>query len=212
MKLLPILLLAFWTLSACQSSPKEKTETVQAQEVPKETQKKTTVEQKATLPPSPVKPKDKLVGKTSTGKAFVVERKEIGGKVEYVLNGEGFEFGKETRMFNHAEVKEVLVGDLDKNGFDEAYIIYDCKEDGEPTPVIAGFVSYKDRSFGSIYVKAPSSKLLKGYNGHDRIYMENGQLIREYPIFDGDMKTEHMQKMTYVLTAGEAGFILQPRK
>jgi len=130
--------------------------------------------------------------------------------VEYVLNGEGFKFAKETKLLNHADVKDVLTADLDKDGFDEAYIIYDCQEKGEGSPIIAAFVSFKDRAFGPIYVRAASAKQLKGYQGHDKIYIENGQLIREFPIFDGEKNTGKTQRLTYQLSAGEAGFVLKP--
>ena len=205
MKIFPILLLAILAISACQSTPKEK-ETAQVQTPPKETIQKP----KALTPSPPATPKNKWVGKTSTGKAYVVERKEKDGKVEYVLNGEGFKFAKETKLLNHADVKDILTADLDKDGFDEAYIIYDCQEKGEASPVIAAFVSFKDRAFGPIYVRAASAKQLKGYQGHDKIYIENGQLVREFPIFDGEKNTGKTQRLTYRLSAGEAGFVLKP--
>ena len=203
MKRLPILIMALCVITACQSSPNENKETAQTpvktDSIPVE------------LPPTPKKPKDKLIGKTSTGKSYIVERKEKEGKVSYVLNGEGFKFAKETKLLSHADIKDILTADLDKDGFDEAYIIYDCQEKGESQPVISAFVSYKDRAFGPIYVRAASAKQLKGYMGQDSIYVKNGQLIREFPIYTGDRYTGEKQKLTYVLKAGEAGFILKPR-
>jgi len=208
MKFSPFLLIIFFALTACQSSPKEKEATAQTQEIPKESID--SVETPKVVQPSiPAKPKDKLVGKTSTGKAYVVERKENEGKVDYTLNGEGFQFAKETKLLNHANINEILTADLDKDGFDEAYITYDCMEKGEAHPVIAAFVSFKDRAFGPIYVKAASQKQLKGYQGHDKIFIENGQLFREFPIFDGEKNTGKTQKLTYSLSAGEAGFVLK---
>ena len=210
MKILPLLILALWSITACQSTPKEKKEAVQTQVKPKapEVQSDT----KSEMPPAPEapsKPKDKLLGKTATGKTYVVERKEKDGKITYTLNGEGFKFAKETKLLSHADVKDILTADLDNDGFDEAYIIYDCMEKGDAHPVIAGFVSYKDRAFGPITVRAASAKQLEGYNGQDKIFVENGQLIREFPVFDGAKNTGKMKKLNYALSAGEAGFVLQ---
>lgn len=209
MKYFPIFTYLFFVLTACQSESKA------ARKLPAEPQKELTTKDarpeeiletpQIEAPTPPAKPKDKLVAKTATGKSFVVEKKDE----KYVLNGEGFKFAKATNLSNHAPIVDVLTTDLDGNGFDEAYIIYDCQEKGDANPVIVAFVSFKDRAFGPIYVKAASAKLLKGYQGHDKIYLENGQLLREFPIYEGGQETGRLRKMKYQLSAGEAGFALE---
>ncbi len=210
MKTLPILIIAMWSITACQSTPKGKNKTEQTQINPQKTKARDTL--KPAYPPTSPKVKDKIIGRTSTGKTYIVERKEEAGKVSYTLNGEGFQFAKATKLLSHANVKEVLTADLDKDGFDEAYIIYDCQEKGESQPIIVGFVSYKDRAFGPIYVRSASAKQLVGYRGQDTVYVENGQLIRTFPIYEGASDTGRKQTINYVLEAGESGFVLRPSK
>ncbi|WP_426478090.1 hypothetical protein ACP3T3_00985 [Chryseobacterium sp. CBSDS_008] len=76
-------------------------------------------------------------------------------------------------------VKDVLVGDLDKNGFDEIYIVTQGVGSGSYESVF-GFTSVKDQQLAPITIPALT---MKGYMGHDNFQLSGGKLKRTFPIY-----------------------------
>lgn len=52
-------------------------------------------------------------------------------------------------------------------------------------------------------------KLFDGYEGHDQYAVENGILIRRFPI-KGD--TNNLKSISYQVVPGEGGLILAPKR
>jgi len=75
--------------------------------------------------------------------------------------------------------KKVLVGDLDKNGFDEIYIITQSAGSGSDETVY-GYTSLKDQQLGKISIPKLTEK---GYMGHDDFSLSGTVLKRSYPVY-----------------------------
>jgi hypothetical protein len=153
--------------------------------------------------------------KTSTGKVIVAHETHPKGAS---LSDVNLYFQNDsTKSLSYSDIDPVstmVVGDLDKNGFDELYMISTSVGSGSYGS-IHGVSSNRDQSLSMIYVpemdendKKPG-KLFDGYEGHDRYAIENGVFIRQFP-FKGD--TTNMKSVPYQVVMGEGGLILSPKR
>ena len=111
-------------------------------------------------------------------------------------------------------ISSAITGDLDKNGFDELYLITTSAGSGSYGNIL-GISSNRDKSISYVFVpemdpndKLPG-KLFDGYEGHDQYAFENGTLIRSFP-FKGDKN--NMKSVPYQVVMGEGGLILSPKR
>ncbi|WKK66703.1 hypothetical protein [Lutimonas zeaxanthinifaciens] len=114
-------------------------------------------------------------------------------------------------------IQNLLLHDLDNNGFDELYIITTSSGSGSYA-TIYGFASNKDLSLSPVYFPEIVEDDLslggdyQGYMGHDSIYFENRSLIRKFPVYkEGDANccpTGGDKTLRYKLIPGEASWIL----
>ncbi len=111
-------------------------------------------------------------------------------------------------------ISSAITGDLDKNGFDELYLITTGAGSGSYGNIL-GISSNRDKSISYVFVpemdpndKLPG-KLFDGYEGHDQYAFENGTLIRRFP-FKGDKN--NMKSVPYQVVMGEGGLILSPKR
>lgn len=153
--------------------------------------------------------------KTKTGKVLVaVETHPKGASLSDV--NVSFQ-GDSTGVLSFTDVDPIssaVTADLDKNGFDELYFICTSVGTGSYGNII-GVSSNRDKSISYVYVpemdpndKKPG-KLFDGYEGHDRYAIENGTLIRRFPV-KGD--TSNMKSIPYQVVMGEGGLILGPKR
>jgi membrane-bound inhibitor of C-type lysozyme len=85
-------------------------------------------------------------------------------------------------------ITEVLLADLDKNGYEELYVITSCVGSGGYGEVYA-FIS--DMNVKIIQSSIPeisedetkSGAMFEGYMGHDTFYIKNSLLVREFPVY-----------------------------
>ncbi|MFZ4520804.1 MAG: hypothetical protein ACOYNC_03825 [Bacteroidales bacterium] len=149
--------------------------------------------------------------KTKTGKTFSVQESHPQGQslsdISVTLSG----VPKADLKFKDAEpVNKVLMGDLDGNGFDELYITTVSAGSGSYGNIL-GIASNKDKSLLQILVPPVEENDMKpggnfeGYEGHDTFAIEGNTLIRSFPVKGHKSAT---RKVSYLLKAGEAGFVL----
>jgi len=124
---------------------------------------------------------------TSTGKEIrIMEEHPIGmslSDIRVVGAGMG-----DTVTFKDADpVADVLKGDLDKDGFDEVYIITSSAGSGSYGKVI-GLASVRDSLLQVINIPAfaDQAKSYDGYMGGDRFSIQGAELVRTFPLRKGE--------------------------
>lgn len=153
---------------------------------------------------------------TTTGVAFIVSEQPKSASISNIsISGKSFEHPVFDTLKATDPLENILLADLNNDSFKEIYLITRTTGSGSYA-TIYGFASYADKSFGPIYVPdlSLSKELPFGYLGHDSIYINNGQLIRTFPLYNGEdtnsQPTGETATIVYDLIKGEAGFILQP--
>jgi hypothetical protein len=151
------------------------------------------------------------VYRTKTGKTIIVSETHPAGRSLSTIEvrTEGFEhnFGKVFEDRN--PISDVFVADLDGNGFDEIYIITTSAGSGSYGMVL-GFASNKDKSLSMIHFpeRREGDEHFEGYMGHDSFRIEDGKLLRIFPLYNqGDTienPTGGRRKLVYGLYPGEA--------
>ena len=153
---------------------------------------------------------------TRSGKSIsVTESHPIGQSLSNIqVESTGFAHNISENFEDHDPIKEVLVGDLDENGFDEFYIVTVSSGSGSYGNVIA-FASNRDKSLSVIYFPEIQERdeLFAGYMGHDAFGISNSKLLRSFPIYQpsdtNNNPTGGTRRLAYSLFAGEAGWQLK---
>ena len=159
---------------------------------------------------------------TKSGKKFIVSiDHSLGESLKYVeIKTDGFEAVNSNHIVGEIDpVEEVIIADLDRNGFDEIYILTRSSGSGSYGNIY-GMVSNRDKSATPFYVPEISEKqmekggLFEGFMGHNKFSVEDGKLVNTFPIYlenDSNLNpTGGKRKILYDLIAGEAGWILKP--
>jgi len=111
-------------------------------------------------------------------------------------------------------VNDVVLADLDKNGFDEVYVITSAAGSGSYAGV-HGFYSNKDLSFSFVNMPEIAEKDLapggayEGYEGHDVLKIEGNKLTRTFPVKN---EKNPSRSIVYSIKKTETGFVLSPEK
>lgn len=161
---------------------------------------------------------------TKSGKKFIIQEDYSMGASICKLEIETRGFTKSNAIQKLGEtdpVHHVFVTDLDKNGFDEIYIITSSAGSGSYSK-IHGLGSNYDKSATPIYVHEATDKQLQkggmfeGYMGHNKFMLKNGTIVNTFPIYKpndtNSNPTGGKREISYSLIAGEAGWILKPEK
>lgn len=157
---------------------------------------------------------------TTSGKKFIVEEdRSLGTSITRLKVGtSGFEAVNRVHDFGEIDpVINVFLADLDKNGFEEIYIVTRSVGSGSYSNIY-GLASNKDKSATPIYVRPISDKdksetgFFEGFMGHNSFEINSGTLLNIFPVYkenDPNAKPSGgMRKVAYRLVAGEAGWIL----
>lgn len=153
--------------------------------------------------------------KTSTGKVLVaIETHPKGASLsDLKIQFQGDSTGALT--FTDVDpISNALIADLDKNGFDELYLVSTSVGSGSYGNLL-GVSSNRDKSISYVFVPEMDPNDLKpnnlfdGYEGHDEYAIEKGQLIRRFPI-KGDKS--NLKSIPYQVVPGEGGLILSPKR
>ncbi len=149
--------------------------------------------------------------KTKTGKTIIIsESHPVGTSLSTIeINAKDFEHNYPEKYENVDPISDVLMADLDENGFDEIYIITTSSGSGSYGKVF-GFASNNDKSLSMINFPdiQKEDKMFEGYMGHDVFTIENQKLVRTFPLYKkGDNNqnpTGGKRKVVYGLHPGEA--------
>jgi len=153
--------------------------------------------------------------KTKSGKSFTVDQEGEGSMVNVKITPKGFEVNEPIVLKDVDPVSKVFMADLNKDGFEEIYVVTNSAGSGTAATLYA-YVSNRDKSVTPVYVQEVTEKDLKGafkgYMGHDTFYVENGRLYRKFPVYkEGDSNanpTGGEKVIEYVLKPGEASWQL----
>ena len=207
-----VILLMTLTMSSCAKKENKEQEQLQEKAVPEIQNKE---EEKAEA-------HSKKSLTTSTGKTFEVETQTEGASVmNIIVSPKDFPNSTDSWKIEGADpLTESFTADLDKNGFEELYLVTRSTGSGSYGRLY-GYASNNDKSATPIYVPEPSEADMAqggdfyGYMGHDSIYLEQGRLYRKFPVYkEGDENccpTGGERQLEYELTPGEAGWILRVR-
>lgn len=140
---------------------------------------------------------------------IIIESKPSISVSNYMITGTGFKNSFDTINFPFKNpMSATLLADLDKNGFDELYII--TKASGSQTFVdMFAVATNPDNSFNEIKIEQISTEDVNkngkfyGYMGFDSIYISDNKIIREFPVykssnFESD-ETKEMRRVFYQL-------------
>ena len=152
--------------------------------------------------------------KTSSGKTVLVKESQPTGKS---LSDISVQFKDDSTtilsLTDKDPISDVLFGDLDKNGYDEVYVITTAAGSGS-YGTVHGFASNKDKSFSMIYFPETNEKdlkdgILKGYTGHDVFKIDAQTLIRTFAVSADKKETK---TLAYQLSKTETGYALSVKK
>lgn len=158
--------------------------------------------------------------KTKTGRSFVVSEEKPSASISNInIITDGFTEVNETLQLEESDpISKVSITDLNKDGFDEIFIITKSAGSGSYA-TIYGFSSNKDKSVSGIIVPEISQSdrmegaIFNGYQGHDSIYFSKNRLFRKFPIYkEGDENccpSGGIKTIQYVLKPGEAYWRLE---
>jgi hypothetical protein len=152
--------------------------------------------------------------KTSSGKTVLVKESHPKGKSLSDISVLFKDDSTTTLSLTDKDpISDVLVGDLDKNGYDEIYIITTAAGSGS-YGTVHGFASNKDKSFSLIYFPENDEKelkdgVLKGYTGHDLYKIDGQTLVRTFPVSEDKKETK---TLSYQLSKTETGYTLSAKK
>ncbi len=157
--------------------------------------------------------------KTSTGKTFNVTEKHPNGQSlsTIEIRSSGFDYNLDETIEDTDPIKEVIIADLDNNGFDELYIITVSSGSGSYGNVLA-FASNRDKSLSMINFPEfqEGDKFFEGYMGHDSFSITDQKFLRVFPVYlpadTQNNPTGGMRTLTYGLYPGEAVWQLQIKK
>ena len=128
--------------------------------------------------------------KTRSGRKLeVIESKPAISVSNNMITGQGFVNSADTIKYLYKNpMTTALLADLDKNGYEELYIITKASGPGYFLDVL-GIASKEDNSFSEIKVENVMSddmnkdKMFGGYMGNDTIYFTDKGIIREFPVY-----------------------------
>jgi heat shock protein HslJ len=160
--------------------------------------------------------------KTMTGKVISVLDTHPLGESLSTVTVTGKDFGtSSTFTFEKDRLEDVFTADLDKNGFDEIYLITRSQGSGSAAEITA-FASNNDESLSQIAIPeltdADTSKggLFEHYMGHDSFGIKNGLLTRSFPLYMAsdtqNNPTGGTETLVYSLVSSTSGYSLQVSK
>jgi len=127
---------------------------------------------------------------THSGKTITVEDTHpVGMSLSTVIiSPAGFEVDKPIILSDIDPLKNVLISDLDKDGFDEIYLITQSAGSGSYGHVYA-YVSQGDKSLMVIDTENLNSidrktDLFLGYRGHETYMVKEGSLVITFPVYN----------------------------
>lgn len=141
--------------------------------------------------------------------SFEVRSPNRGQDNQLTLTSSGFSVRDEAQQVEiEGLLADAQLADLNADGYPEVYLFTISEAEGAKAMQVYAFASYRNRSFGPIYIPAlpESDSRMQGYQGGDKYRLGSEELIRTFSTTDGE------ESMEYELVKGETSFVLQPRK
>jgi len=134
-----------------------------------------------------------------------------------VVQTHGLEHNQRFQLDREGKVTDTLITDLNADGFPELLVVIQSEGSGSYGSVIAFSVNNgKSVSQVSFRPEQENPEMNKGYMGHDRFFIKESKLFREFPIYrEGDPNanpTGGIRRIQYKMVDGEASRILAPDK
>lgn len=149
--------------------------------------------------------------KLNNGKSiFITESHPVGQSLSTIgIKSRGFEQELNELINDVDPISAVLVADLNRDGFDEIYIILTAAGSGSYGSVI-GFASNNDKSLSQIHIPdhEQDDLLFADYHGHDMFSIDDNKLLRIFPVYSSD-SIDVKRRIYYVLKPGEAAWQLE---
>lgn len=158
---------------------------------------------------------------TQSGRIWSVTQNQLGESLSRVkIEPRGFTEDNQPVEFGEIDpVIDIFQADLDKNGFEELYLITQAVGSGSYSTVY-GLNSNNDKSVSEIYFEGATpynskpGEPYEGYMGHDKFEIVDSILVNTIPVFkegdSNDNPTGGKRKVYYALIKGEASFQLKP--
>lgn len=151
---------------------------------------------------------------TKSGKTlYITETHPIGMSLSDIkIESQGFKHNFSEVLKDRDPIANVMVADLDQNGFDEFYIVTVAAGSGSYGNII-GLASNRDKSLSFIHFPEFNSEdeLFTGYMGHDSFKIEGNLLVRTFPLIANNHigTLENIRQVNYELVPGEASWQLR---
>ena len=153
---------------------------------------------------------------TRSGKSLMIEESHpLGQSLSTLhLTSLGFDHEFSEVIEDSDPIKDVYIADLDKNGFDEFYIITISSGSGSYGNILA-FASNRDKSLSMIHFPEveEGDERFTDYMGHDQVRIAENLLVRSFPIYlssDSNITpTGGTRTLAYGLFPGEASWQLK---
>lgn len=127
----------------------------------------------------------------------------------FTLNTEGMSVRNEkTTVEVDGQVVRAKLADLNQDSYPEVYIFTRTKEG---TEAVYAFSSYRNRSYGQIYMaEAEQYAAQRGSAGPETYELTETVLVRKFAPAQTGQRTGEVQTVEYALKKGETSFRLEP--
>jgi len=136
---------------------------------------------------------------------------------QLIVQTHGLEHDQLFQLEMEGKVTDTLITDLNADGFPELLVVIQSEGSGSYGSVIAFSVN-NGKSVSQVSFRSESEhpEMYKGYMGHDRFFIKESKLFREFPIYrEGDPnanQTGGIRHIQFKLVDGEASRMLIPEK
>ena len=154
--------------------------------------------------------------KTKSNVSYLIQEQKLSESLSNIrISGKNFEHNPTIVLNETDPLESTVLADLNEDGFSEIYLITRSIGSGSYAKLY-GFASYKDKSFGEIYIQdiqKLEKEVVNGYRGHDSIYLINNKMYRSFPSYNLTDKNAQSNgakiDLSFQLVAGEAGYLLK---
>jgi hypothetical protein len=155
---------------------------------------------------------------TKTGKKWFVHQTPLNDPAYINVSVESRGFANDQAPLDLGEIDPVIqvrLADLDKDGFEELYLVTQAPGQ-EAYGTVYGFYSDSDRDVLLISYEGASPYTMKergpfeGYQGADAFLFNENSLVNSFPVTLPESTTAQVRKVYYKLVKEEGAIILRP--
>ncbi|HKK80201.1 MAG TPA: hypothetical protein VJ933_11250, partial [Phaeodactylibacter sp.] len=115
-----------------------------------------------------------------------------------------------TKDLGTQQVYRAELADLNQDGYPEVYI-FTRTTTAPPQGEVYAFASYRNRSYGEVYVADEAAQNLRSstYQGGDVFELKETALVRRFPVYENGRASADSSTLTYKLKMGETSYRLE---